>query len=274
MRFRKGLASFAVAGAMTALCTGWAGAQEFTCYDNAAKSMTAKIVGGTRVRGDNYPWIVNLDIGNDGYKNCGGTLVAPDLVVTAAHCVNRDPSASNYTVRRTQDNGFWKGETSSVREVVVHPDYDPERSTNDIALLKLSTSMSVAPARLPRLLSDANKDYWAKPGHCAQVIGWGTTSSGGSATEYLESVYVPIWKNLECNAAIGDINRAMMCAGYVGGGYDSCQGDSGGPLIIEGGATGTILAGVVSWGYGCAEPNQPGVYARVSEFEAWIRANY
>jgi hypothetical protein len=102
------------------------------------------------------------------------------------------------------------------------------------------------------------------------VSGWGATAEGGSSAAILQKVRVPIVSNTTCNAAYGGgITANMLCAGLVEGGKDSCQGDSGGPLVVPDGS-GWRLAGVVSFGNGCARPNFYGVYTRISSFTTWI----
>merc|ERR1711981_1467107 len=104
--------------------------------------------------------------------------------------------------------------------------------------------------------------------------GWGTLSSGGSATNNLQYVRVPAITNSQCNAAYGgSITDTMLCAGYPNvGGKDACQGDSGGPFVCNDNGN-AVIAGVVSWGIGCAHPNYPGVYARVTSVLSWIQSN-
>ena len=99
-------------------------------------------------------------------------------------------------------------------------------------------------------------------------------SLGGSATDNLMYVRVPAITNTQCNTAYGgSITDSMICAGYLGeGGKDACQGDSGGPFVCNDGGK-AIIAGVVSWGYGCAEANYPGVYARNTMVLDWIKSN-
>jgi hypothetical protein len=121
-----------------------------------------------------------------------------------------------------------------------------------------------------------NVSMWG-PGATSTVKGWGTTSSGGSVSNVLLQVDVPIVSDADCSTALGPgvINDPLMiCAGdLVSGGIDSCQGDSGGPLAVPDGATGWLTIGIVSFGFGCAAPNSPGVYTEVAAYGAWIAAN-
>merc|ERR1719361_2516958 len=104
--------------------------------------------------------------------------------------------------------------------------------------------------------------------------GWGTLSSGGSATNNLQYVRVPAITNAQCNSAYGgSITDTMICAGYPGvGGKDACQGDSGGPFVCNDNGN-AVIAGVVSWGNGCALADYPGVYARTTSALSWIQSN-
>lgn len=110
-------------------------------------------------------------------------------------------------------------------------------------------------------------------GACAAVSRWGTTKSGGESPDRLQAVDVPIVSEEECQRAYaGEITAGMICAGSPEGGKDSCQGDSGGPLVVRGlSERHWQLAGVVSWGHGCAEPGKYGVCARVSRYLGWIK---
>ena len=107
------------------------------------------------------------------------------------------------------------------------------------------------------------------------VTGWGATTEGGSKVRDLRFIdNLPFVTRTDCNAPLsynGAITENMICAGVRSGGVDSCQGDSGGPLTFETG-TAPKLAGVVSWGEGCARPNKVGVYTRVANYVDWVRA--
>lgn len=102
------------------------------------------------------------------------------------------------------------------------------------------------------------------------MTGWGNTQSSTESTFWLRSANVPAVNQTKCSDAyreFGGVTDRMICAGYEKGGKDACQGDSGGPLVYE-----NKLVGVVSWGYGCARPNYPGVYSRVASVRDWIKA--
>ena len=144
---------------------------------------------------------------------------------------------------------------------------------HDWIMLKLDSALDFNDAVQPTCLPQPN---WAPdndPNNHCFVSGWGTLSYQGNSPDSLQWVEVPAVTNAICNQAYSNsITDAMICAGLAEGGKDSCQGDSGGPLIcaVNGKAH---LVGVVSFGVGCALPNWPGVYARVTAVLSWIKSN-
>jgi secreted trypsin-like serine protease len=106
-------------------------------------------------------------------------------------------------------------------------------------------------------------------GTTARILGWGTTSENGSSSNQLRTATVPIVSDSSCRSSYGSdfVQSDMVCAGYTSGGVDTCQGDSGGPLLIGG-----VLAGITSWGEGCAEAGHPGVYTRLAAFSDLVTA--
>lgn len=232
------------------------------------------IVGGENAAVGELPWQVLV---LPGPYMCGGSLLTTEWVVTAAHCVvddfNNPMPPAEISVRageynRSQNDGT--EQQRNVSTVLVHPDYNPNTSDSDIALLRLATPVTFGPSvgPIPLVSSPAN-DALVAPGVLSLVSGWGATSEGGSSATILQKVRLPIVSNATCNASYGGITANMLCAGLAEGGKDSCQGDSGGPLVVPDGS-GWRLAGVVSFGNGCARPNFYGVYTRVSSFVTWI----
>jgi secreted trypsin-like serine protease len=157
----------------------------------------------------------------------------------------------------------------NVEGATIHPKYDSFSMVNDVALIQLKEPIdNIEPIALA-----FPEDY--KTGLETKALGWGTTSSGGSPSDVLRIVTVPLVSHSVCTARPsypGEIDQAtMICAGYPAGGKDSCQGDSGGPLMHQGTNGAAKLFGVVSWGEGCASKNKYGVYARVSAYHSWIK---
>ena len=201
-------------------------------------------------------------------------------MVTAAHCADGSEPGDIQVLAGIHnlvaaDAGFVR---LDVARIIIHPDYgEVNQYDSDIALLELATS---APFRSPSAaglpiagVALVPENVGALVGVESTVTGWGNRQPGSS--DYpaaLHEVEVPIVSNADCRAAYGDtITSAMLCAGLSEGGKDSCQGDSGGPLVVFSSTRSRWeLAGVVSWGNGCALPGVPGVYTRVSTFAHWI----
>jgi secreted trypsin-like serine protease len=229
-----------------------------------------RIVGGVEARPGSHPWIVSLQ--TRGSHFCGGTLIAPDIVITAAHCVaGGAPSrivAGAHDLYRPNANV----QSSSPARVVSHQGYNDRTMVNDIALIKLATPIKFNANIQPACLPTAGEIV---PDNAQGIVaGWGTTRENGSPSTVLMQVGVPVMGPATCARQMSsqgfriDAN-AMLCAGYSQGGKDSCQGDSGGPFVFKG-PNGYTLQGVVSFGVGCARPGLPGVYARVSNYIQWI----
>ncbi|GGM38969.1 serine protease [Longimycelium tulufanense] len=230
-----------------------------------------RIVGGVPADIRDHPWIVAL-ADRDGNQFCGGTLVRPNKVVTAAHCVDgvRPRAPSIVIAGRTNLNDTRTGTVAWVTGTWVHPGYQAGEPfvtlLNDVAVLTLDRNLTY---RTLRMAGSGDEELY-EPGTSATVLGWGHISEGGpSSPEQLRQVDVPILSDADCRTALWDPPVAMgylagfmICAGDLrNGGIDSCQGDSGGPLVVN-----ETLVGIVSWGKGCARPGNPGVYTKVSAY--------
>ncbi|PXY26187.1 serine protease [Prauserella sp. PE36] len=215
------------------------------------------IVGGTDASIADHPYAVYL-VDERENQFCGGTLVAADTVITAAHCAVAVRSSELGVVAGRQDKRGADGMRFDVRRVWVAPDYEDPTTGDDIAVLTLAGS---APYRPARVAGPQDEALYA-PGTMATVLGWGRLSEGGEKSDTLRSARVPVMDDLSCGQSYGTYDpQTMLCAGYPEGGVDACQGDSGGPLVV-----GDTLIGVVSWGDGCAQAGKPGVYTRVSSY--------
>merc|ERR1712066_129539 len=229
-----------------------------------------RIVGGVETEANEYPWQVALVSAGGSHPWCGGTLISSQHVLTAAHCTAGESPSSMAVLLGEHDRTDGDYNRVSLSAITDHPDYNDWTLDNDFSILTLAEpvpfTLEVSPACLP---SDFSQDY---AGQVATVTGWGTLQSGGNQPAVLNEVDVTVQTNTECTAAYGtgEITSNMICAADAG--KDSCQGDSGGPLVVKENGRFT-LAGVVSWGFGCADPNYPGVYARVTAKMDWILAN-
>ncbi|WP_317620009.1 serine protease [Streptomyces sp. CBMA156] len=239
-----------------------------------------RVVGGTGVSTAEHPWIVALSSrtqfgsGRSG-QFCGGALVTPTKVVTAAHCFydeskgRVDRPGLKVIVGRDDMRGT-TGREVAVRSVWVHPGYSFAANMNDVAVLTLAESQGARP--VVELVGQGESAPYAA-GTRAQVYGWGDTTGRGDYSPTLRGVDVPIVPDHVCAQAYpggedGKFDaRGMVCAGEERGGKDACQGDSGGPMVVQG-----RLVGLVSWGTGCAEAAHPGVYTRVSSVAGEVRS--
>jgi len=265
-------------------------------YSLPSFAQEIRIVGGYDVTDPSkYPWVAGLvDSGEEEIYNgqfCGGTLIDPEWVVTAAHCVCDSPDMvvspdsinvvlGTVDLRANPDTY----ERVEVARIIVNPDYNPDLTDNDVALLQLKTPSAqstieflATPESDPSISPDdssALTDSSSSENRLmATVIGWGDTEvQRSSYPNQLQEVDIPLVSNQECSLFFedGEITENMLCAGFIEGGKDSCFGDSGGPLVIPYTEGGYNLIGIVSWGNGCGQPDSYGVYTRVSKIREWI----
>ncbi len=269
--------------------TGSAGASAAPAdhpYDEAlarhARHETSKIIGGEEAVDGSLPWQVSLGVAriNDARAAhfCGGSVVSATWIVTAAHCVTRLTPDKVQVVAGS--NTLKPGMPRyAVKRIIVHPAFATATMDRDIALLELAQPLPMGERiqAIGLLRTGQEKRNLVKDA-ALTVTGWGVTVEAGVAVASLRALDVPLVLRRSCNRALaydGAISSNMICAGYPTGGRDACQGDSGGPLTIDleiGGKRTPTLAGIVSWGDGCAHVDKVGVYTRVAKFTAWVGA--
>jgi secreted trypsin-like serine protease len=247
----------------------------------ASASGQLRIVGGGPTGVDQHPWMVAVasrSVYGDSRSGqfCGGTLVSPTKVVTAAHCLYDESTMRpanrpdlSVILGRTDLSGA-EGDEVAVSRVWIDPDYSMSTNMWDVAVLTLAEPQ---PGRqvLPLVRQGDTAPYRA--GTEATVLGWGDVSGDGRYPTGLHEVQVPMIQDGVCardypGGPDGVFQaRTMVCAGDQSrGGRDACQGDSGGPLVVDG-----RLVGLVSWGTGCAEAHHPGVYTRIAAMADAVR---
>ncbi|WET77703.1 serine protease [Amycolatopsis sp. QT-25] len=223
--------------------------------DSAAQP---RIVGGGKASISQHPYAVYLaDRGGNQY--CGAVIVSSTTVATAAHCAVAVDRADVRVIAGREDKRTKDGVELRVSKMWVSPGYqgDPGKG-DDIAVMTVSGQLPYRPAKVA---DNGSADLYSE-GTKATVLGWGRIADGGARSDYLRSAVVPVVNDKTCRTAYSGYDPSdMVCAGYPEGGIDACQGDSGGPLMV-----GDTLIGIVSFGDGCAKPNKPGVYTRVSYF--------
>ncbi|EFN68522.1 Serine proteinase stubble [Camponotus floridanus] len=241
----------------------------------------ARIVGGDQSSFGKWPWQISLrQWRSQTYLHkCGAALLNENWAITAAHCVESVLPADlllrigeHDLANEDEPYGY---QERRVQIVATHPQFDARTFEYDLALLRFYEPLiPFQPNVLPICLPDDDETY---VGRTAYVTGWGRLYDEGPLPSVLQQVAVPVINNSVCEAMyrnagyIEHIPHIFICAGWRNGGFDSCEGDSGGPMVIQRARDKRwILAGIISWGIGCAAPNQPGVYTRISEFREWI----
>jgi trypsin len=230
------------------------------------------IVGGTQVDPKTTDTSYIVSLGGD----CAGSIINARWILTAAHCEEIfDLPITGGSIDLRAKNRV----RLNVKTHYIHPEHvaNDWGDSHDFALIELSEPIDFAKTKLSAIsIADAGFEAAGnyKEGVMTTVLGWGTTRENGNVTNLMRQVDVPLVSNERANATDsynGHVDESMIAAGYDKGGKDSCQGDSGGPLVIKDNRNGkTVLAGIVSFGEGCARAKYYGIYSKVSFAHDWI----
>uniref|UniRef100_A0A8C4UFP4 Peptidase S1 domain-containing protein n=1 Tax=Falco tinnunculus TaxID=100819 RepID=A0A8C4UFP4_FALTI len=231
-----------------------------------------RIVGGEDARSGKWPWQASLQMGAHGHV-CGASVISNRWLVSAAHCFLDSAYMGLHTINERSNRVTMR----SIKRIIVHPQYDQSISDYDIALLEMEMPVLFSELVQPICLPSTSRVFVY--GTVCYVTGWGAIKENSMLISWI--YFLQVWltrvriiNQSVCNKLYDDlITSRMLCAGNLNGGVDACQGDSGGPLACTGKGNRWYLAGIVSWGEGCARRNRPGVYTKVMALYDWIRQN-
>lgn len=249
------------------LCSSWSYATKESIHESeeySAELIGYRVIGGYDLEIRDAPFMVDLEI-------CGGSILGPRHILTAAHC---NP---NQVIVHVGATNKYDGVVYEVEKWTIHPDYNKNNQDLDVAVITLKKplqfSENVQPVKLPP------KDHRLNPGTELSVMGWGKTGVRTKPTFKLQRVEVPVFESKKCFNLLKEykkrmgvtnefaVTKNMFCAAPAEGGKDSCTGDSGGPIVDNK----NMQVGIISWGFGCALKDVPGVYVRLSNVVDWIQ---
>ncbi|XP_021234101.1 transmembrane protease serine 9 isoform X1 [Numida meleagris] len=241
------------------------------CGSRPAMQTASRIVGGTEASRGEFPWQVSLRENNEHF--CGAAILTEKWLVSAAHCFTefQDPAMWAAYAGTTSISG---ADSSAVKlgiaRIIPHPSYNTDTADYDVAVLELKRPVTFTKYIQPVCLPHAGHHFPTNK-KCL-ISGWGYLKEDFLVKpEFLQKATVKLLDQALCSSLYSHaLTDRMLCAGYLEGKIDSCQGDSGGPLVCEESSGKFFLAGIVSWGIGCAEARRPGVYTRVTKLRDWI----
>uniref|UniRef100_A0A670ZMW6 Peptidase S1 domain-containing protein n=1 Tax=Pseudonaja textilis TaxID=8673 RepID=A0A670ZMW6_PSETE len=230
----------------------------------------SKIVGGSGAAQGEWPWQASLWLRRRQHA-CGAVVIAERWLLSAAHCFD----VTWVAVLGTPFLSGLDGRVEKIARIHKHPFYNGYMLDYDVALLELATPLRYTSTVRPICLPDRTHVF--SEGRPCVITGWGSTKEGGTDVPQntrLQKAAVQVIREQDCWRFYPiQISSRMLCAGFPQGGIDSCSGDAGGPLACREPSGRWFLAGITSWGYGCARPSFPGVYAKVTAVRGWIAQN-
>ncbi|NWS69000.1 UROK protein, partial [Crotophaga sulcirostris] len=242
-----------------------------------------KVVGGSQAEVESQPWIAGIfqTIAGTDHFLCGGSLIDPCWVLTAAHCFSTPPPnkamfkvfLGKSILNVTEDNE----QVFMVDDIISHPDFtdDTGGNENDIALVRIRTASGqcAVESKYVRTVCLPERNLYLRDNTRCEIAGYGKQDFYDIYyAQRLMSATVNLISQTKCQYEYYDNIRVtdnMVCAGDPTWMTDACKGDSGGPMVCEHNGR-MMLYGIVSWGDGCAEENKPGVYTRVTQYLNWI----
>ncbi|XP_026717689.1 acrosin-like [Athene cunicularia] len=244
----------------------------------AAADDTSHVVGGRDAQAGGWPWIVSIqDTRRRGTGHvCEGSLISPQWVLTAAHCFTEARHITRWRVvvgATSLPQPGPESQVRSVKQLLVHEEYNKISQSNDIALLQLDEPVRCSDSIQLACVPDASLNV-SELTTC-YVSGWGSTMArGAEPTDVLQEAKVLLIDLNSCNSSrwyAGAVHPHNLCAGYPQGGIDTCQGDRAAPLFCKDNSAEYFwLVGVSSWGTGCERARGPGIYTSIQHFYNWI----
>ncbi|XP_013011134.1 transmembrane protease serine 4 isoform X1 [Cavia porcellus] len=237
------------------------------CLACGSSAKASRVLGGEQASVESWPWQVSIQYNKQ--HICGGSILDPYWILTAAHCFKKYLDLYNWRVRAGFDT-LGNFPSLPVASIFITEQNDSYSKENDIALIRLQLPLTFSGTVRPICLPFFDEEL--APATRLWIVGWGfTEQNGGEMSDTLMQASVQVIDSTRCNAEDayqGEVTEKMLCAGVPGGGVDTCQGDSGGPLMYH--SEKWQVVGIVSWGYGCGGPSTPGVYTKVTSYLNWI----
>ncbi|XP_067633374.1 trypsin-1 [Eurosta solidaginis] len=224
-----------------------------------------RIIGGQFAIPGQFPHQVSLQL--RGRHHCGGSLISPTYIVTAAHCTIGQNPAQMRAIVGTIDLLAGDGKSFDISKLIIHPQYNSQTQDYDLSLIQLREPVTLGDNVKTIELADGQSNHAANT--VATISGFGATNGNLELPNRLKYARVQLWSRDFCNPQnIPGVTDRMVCAGHPSGQVSACQGDSGGPLTVD-----DKLFGVVSWGFGCGAQGKPAMYTYIGALRSWIKQN-